>query len=107
LQPIPAGLLAALGQPGTPQGPPGGPPATIQVNPAQHPDNQKLEQQLAPLLDGLRAAMQSPQSDPVIGLDLRKAEMAVAKVIADLHKERQAALGGGPATSFLRRNSGA
>lgn len=110
MQPIPPGLAAMLAQHGAPAGPPQGPsqgpPASIQVNPSAHPDNQQLAQQLADSLTGLRAAMTSPQSDPVIAQDIGKAVSAVQKVLADLHKERQAALGGGPATSFLRRNSG-
>lgn len=39
-------------------------------------------------------------------LELEKIRMSIRKILAGREKEEQAALGGGPATSFLKRASG-
>lgn len=110
---------------------PQGPPPTIQVNPANHPDNQTLEQRIAaatgPLLshvggsDGpdnatsaqaLAAAekaihafiqLEGDAQDKQVAL---KALTMLQSISAGHAKEKQAALGGGPATNFIRRTVG-
>lgn len=89
-----------------PQGPPPGMPPFIHVPARPQGSSPDLEAKLTDIVGSLRDAVGSPDATPVVALDLQKAVMAVQKVLADFHKEHQAALGGGPATNFLRRVSG-
>jgi hypothetical protein len=91
-----------------PAAPPQGPPPEIQVNPADHPDNQTAdpEQAIADALDQIRAALSADGFSDQEKLTLEKVTTLLQTLAATREKEHQAALGGGPATNFLRRASG-
>jgi uncharacterized membrane protein YebE (DUF533 family) len=89
-----------------------GHPPTIQIPgpqgpPPQEPDTDDSGDPFQKIIDAARAAASSDGT-------VSKAEMLiveqittlVAKLQAGREKEQQAALGGGPATQFLRRASG-
>lgn len=66
-----------------------------------------LEDSIQGALDQIRQAIDAPNSDPAVNLDLQKAAVTLAKVLADLHKDAQAAMGGSPALNHIHRTVGA
>lgn len=98
-----ASLMGGAGVGGPEQGPP-----SIQVG--DHPDSQTTAQKLAEvipqILDDVRAALSASDADPAEKLELEKITTQLQSMLAQHHKQEQAALGGGPATQFLKRASG-
>jgi hypothetical protein len=88
---------------------PQGPPPAIQVNPADHPDNAQASSfadQIRGALDAIRAAITADDASDNEKLIAEKMTTLGQQLLATHEKEHQAALGGGPATNFLRRASG-
>lgn len=91
-------------------GPPQGPPPEIQVNPADHPDNQQTQSdpaaQIADALSQIRDALGADGFSDQEKLTLEKVTTLLQGLSATREKEQQAAMGGGPATNFIRRSTG-
>lgn len=100
---------------------PQGPPPEIQVDPSQHPDNQSADpgngqadqtdspqfaDSIRQALDTIRAAIGSSNASDNEKLIAEKMTTLGQQLLATHEKEHQAAMGGGPATNFLRRASG-
>lgn len=98
-------MAALMGGAAAPQGP----PPEIQVNPADHPDNQQQAdptQQITDALSQIRDALAADGFSDQEKLTLEKVTTLLQGLSATREKEQQAAMGGGPATNFLRRASG-
>lgn len=98
-------VAALIGQAGS------GPPPFIHIPAPDQPDqgggaSAGLEDSIQGALDQIRQAIDAPSSDPAVNLDLQKAAVTLAKVLADLHKDQQAAMGGSPALNHIRRTVG-
>ncbi len=98
MHPDVAALIAGAGQP----------PPQIQVDPSQHPQNQtkSFADAIDATLADLRAALQATDATAAEKLTVEKVTTLLQGITATHEKEQQAALGGGPATNFLRRASG-
>lgn len=97
-------VAALMAGPAAPQGP----PPEIQVNPADHPDNQGAdsEQAIADALAQIRDALSADGFSEQEKATLEKVTTLLQSLAATREKEQQAAMGGGPATNYLRRTSG-
>lgn len=89
-------------------------PQSIQVDPNQHPDSPDQGQSgggdfdaaIDKVLADLRAAISAPDASPQDKLTVEKVTTLLQGIKAQHDKEQQAALGGGPATNYLRRATG-
>lgn len=91
-------------------GPAQGPPPEIQVDPSTHPDNQQqasFADKIQAALDELRDAISAPDATEQERHTVEKTTTLLQGTLAGHEKEHQAALGGGPATNFIRRAAGA
>lgn len=79
----------------------GGPPPHIVI-----PGKQSAADLIADALTAVRQAIQAPDADPQEKATLEKVTTLLQQFAATRHSEQQAALGGGPATNFLRRATG-
>ena len=106
MHPDVAALMAGAGAGGPMQGP----PPAIQVNPADHPDNQQgsgsFADQIRSALDQIRAAITADDASDNEKLIAEKMTTLGQQLLATHEKEHQAAMGASPAMNFLRRASG-
>lgn len=65
-----------------------------------------LDEALQVIREAARQAMQDNSATPDIEHMLEKIATDAAAISALLHKEQQAAIGGGPATNYIRRTTG-